>query len=57
MYGAHLLVLALQKPGQKNAFTLVRPTGGWGEAVGPFKFTFLSTAPVCIAMRAVSTGP
>lgn len=30
MFGAHMVMLALQKPGQKNIYSLVRPnTGGW----------------------------
>jgi hypothetical protein len=28
MFGTHLVLLALQKPGQKNLFSLVRPNTG-----------------------------
>jgi hypothetical protein len=28
MFGTHLVLLALQKPGQKNLFSMVRPNTG-----------------------------
>jgi hypothetical protein len=33
MFGAHMVLLALQKPGAKNMFTLIRPNTG-GRGVG-----------------------
>lgn len=41
MFGVHVVMLALQKPGLKNAFSILRPNTGW----------LVGVCGLCLCMR------
>lgn len=57
MFGSHLVLLALQKPGQKNMFTIVRPNTGEGMKDEPswlFMHVQYHFVPCCVFRLIIS---
>jgi hypothetical protein len=56
MFGTHLVLLALQKPGQKNLFSLVQRNTGTKLAVRTFYFCWESNSAAWRSLNVYVAG-